>query len=330
MATRAYKKKAEPAKTQTIIGVCLGYSVKTASNDSEYADIRLKDDKGIVFNCKLWNWDDNYREYLYPRKYVVVANVKRNLYQGSENFIINDLSVDDEINPKDYDDEIISPEVIFESYRALIEEKVSDEHWKKIILYIVESNEIPLASGVVDTRIGANLNGSLLRGIYKTTRMVTSIADTLVNKDIDYGYLCFSALMMYLSKGLMHRISDDGNVELRDEVNYYGFIGLPLMSMKTIVSDVMPDLPLAHKKLALQAILSTTPSSQVSSYPTIYNNTLEGRIVYHASRIDFVDDTINEYVKGNTESVVAIPELVESMSEKGTKFLIPKRVIEKG
>jgi hypothetical protein len=324
MATRKYQKK-EETKKQTIIGICTGYVVKTASNDSEYADVKLKDDKGVVYNCKLWNWDNNYKEYLYPRRYVVVANVKRNLYKGEENFIISDLSVDDEISPKDYDPDIIDGDILFHKYTSLIDENVSDKIWKQIIMSIALSNEVEIKNGVCDTRVGANINGSLIKSLCK------AMAKSLSSSDVDYGYLCYSALMSCISKGLMSAINEDGNSETREECNFYGYIGLPLLTVRTLLSkDNMPDVPSPYRKLALQSILSVATAGQSSLYPAIYNNSLEGRIVYHVSCIDFVDDTINEYAKGNTDSLISVPELSESFHDKGIKFVIPKRIINNG
>lgn len=331
MATKARKpsqKKTKKTPDQKIIGVCIKYEAKIAKNDSQYADVSLKDETGKIYNCKLWNFQDAHKEYLFPRKYVVIATVKRSDYQGMEQYTITDLAVDDSADVRIYDPSIIDTEDQYNNYVNYVSNVVvMDPNWRSIIKELISQNTVQLSTGIVDNRLGGNQNGTLLRSVFRATRMAMSLADNCT-APIDTGYLCYIILMNGLAKSSMYEMNKDGVVATADACNFFGFVALPLLSIpKLFKSENLVNVPYQYKQMAIHGILSATQAGPTSLYPAIYSNSIEGRIAYHASTLDYVYTVSEQYVNGTSDSLVSIPELLENVQDKSIKFVVPKRII---
>jgi hypothetical protein len=304
------------------IGVCVKYDVKLTKNKKEYADVILRDASGKLYPCKLWDWSSDLKEYFFPNRYVLVADLEENSYQGSVQYIIKDISVSKDTNIKDYVNDYIDTDAQFVEYTDLINSELNGSWWNKLINHIVKNNEVVLQSGVVDGRIGGNTHGSLMRSILRATKMSKGVAST-TTLPIDYGFMYYLILMNYLSKGNMYSVSDDGQVKLSDNVNVFGYIGIPIvMVQKYFTSEELKDAPPSIKTLALQGILSGVSTGSLDSYPAIINNTAEGRIAYHCMTVDYTTSIMEFYYHGNVDDfMLSIPELNDKI-----KFIIPSRM----
>ena len=248
------------------VGICLGYEVKTAKTGMQYADVQVRDESGKIYRCKMWNWSDGFRQYLYPRKYVLAIEMKREDYQGQEQYVISDVQVDTDKDIRWYDSSYIDTEAELKAYSAMLKDNVSDKSWMAIIAKIMAVNDAELMAGIVDDRMGGNQTGTLIHSIRRVTEMAIAIASTMQRGSypIDIGYMCYAALVSAVSRGAAYEIGEDGNVGVKEETNFFGVIGLPTMSMPMLwQSDELKAIPMPYKQLMVHGLLSTTTSGTI-------------------------------------------------------------------
>lgn len=312
-------------KVNQIVGVCLGYQVSTAKTGTTYADIRLRDQAGKVYDCKMWNWKSDFKQYLYPRKYVVIAQASRSDYNGKEQYIISDIQVETDADIRLYDSTVIDTQAQMEEYRAWVNATVTDSNWLAIISAVIDVNRIELQEGVIDDRIGGNQHGTMLQTVMRVSKMAVGVA-AAIKFPVSLGYMAYCALISNLAKGMAYNVNEDGNVEIKEETNFFGIVGLPVLSMPSLLqSDAIKDMPDSYKQLMVQGLLSTTPAAIMGNQAVTYSNTLEGRIIYHCATLDRTSSVMEQYVADNVASMLSIPDLV-SADDRNIKFLVPSRL----
>ena len=213
--------------------------MKTTTTNNKYMNFTFADKTGEV-NAKLWDWDE---DNVYRFKAGILVKVRGNVvdWQGQLQFKIDFISkvidsdnikIDDYIPSAPY-----SGDAMYKFIINVINEKMTDDDFKKICMYVLEENKDTLLIAPAAKKNHHAVRSGLL---YHTTSMLRSAITlssiyTFLNKNLLYtGVILHDMGKMFEMKqnetGLVNEYTVEGTLlgHIIQGINYIDIIGKAL------------------------------------------------------------------------------------------------------